>query len=80
MATLTQQLGAMDERISGLAQKIEPSNKTSTRKSRSREQTKRRTISELEDDTAVQLSQGASAVQASAGTLFTQTFPDTAVF
>ena len=79
MATLTQQLGAMDERISGLAQKIEPSNKASTRKSRSRDQTKRRTITELDEDMAVQSSQGTSATQASAGTLFTQTFPDTAV-
>ena len=79
MATLTQQLGAMDERISGLAQKIELSNKTSTRKSCSRDQTKQRTISELDDDIAVQPSQGASATRASAGTLFTQTFPDMAV-
>ena len=79
MTTLKQKLGAMDERICGLAQQIKPSSKTSTCKSRSRDQTKRRTITELDDDNVAQSSQGAPAAQGSARTLFTQTFSDTAV-
>ena len=76
---LTQNLGAMAERISGVTEKIEPSSKSSSRKSCSREQIKPRSVSELYEDHTFQSPHRASAAQGSVGTLFTQTFPDTAV-
>ena len=50
MNSVTEKLASMDERISGLASRIDtPTTKSSTRKSRSREQVKRCSISESEE-------------------------------
>ena len=77
MASVSEKLAAMDECITGLASCIEPTPEKSTRKSHSREQTKRRDLGDHDEalfgsPTNVNVIQEGRAAYA-------QTFPDTAV-
>ena len=78
MNNVTEKLAAMDERITGLASRIDVTPaKSSTRKSHSREQKKQRGIADT--DEALLASPTATAVIQEGGTSYSQVFPDKAV-
>ena len=79
MNSVTEKLASMDERISGLASRIDtPIIKPSTRKSRSREQVKRRGVSESEEALFGSPPLTHPVIQ-DGGTAYSQVFADTAV-
>ena len=78
MNNVTEKLTAMDDRITGLASRIDTTPaKTISRKSRSREQSKRRGVTDTEEALFAS-STGVSVIQ-EGGTSYSQVFPDTAV-
>ena len=79
MNSVTEKLASMDERISGLTARIDtPAVKPSTRKSRSREQVKRRGRPDKEE-ALFSSPVAAHAVIQEGGTAYSQVFADTAV-
>ena len=79
MNSVTEKLASMDERISGLTARIDtPAVKPSTRKSRSREQVKRRGTPDKEE-ALFSSPVAAHAVIQEGGTAYSQVFADTAV-
>ena len=77
MMSVTEKVSAMDDRITGLALCIEPTQAKSARKSRSREHTKRREVSDHEE--ALFGSPLNTSVIHDGGTSYSQIFADTAV-
>ena len=78
MTNVTEKLSAMDDRITGLASRIDATPaKAATRKSRPREQSKRRGVTEVEEALFASPT-GAPLIQ-EGGTSYAHVFPDTAV-
>ena len=77
MNNVTEKLTAMDDRITGLASRIDTPAKTVSKKSCSREQSKRRGVTDTEEALFASPT-GVSVIQ-EGGTSYSQVFPDTAV-
>ena len=77
MASVSEKLAVMDECITGLASRIEPTPAKSARKSHSREQTKMCDLGD-HDEALFGSPTNVNMIQ-EGGTAYAQTFPDTAV-